>query len=882
MLSDIFYAKISKREIPPVLLLKEARKICEEEKNSDENKRVAMSVIAFIDLVESRANYVLSRYYKTGDTCNKSIIFKSDKLFLDILKASTGSKLRNRLFQQNIKAEYVVANNVNFISIDENNPKEIAYISKNDMYNAILGSVIYHAFIDISGIRINPTDFFYSFERFRGKISQELRTKLNLLYDTSTKRQSFCAVDLINSLSHIVNDNNTIDRIGRHSYISAGSIVDLNSSIYMKEREKILSMKIESLDDFHKMEELSISLLESTLLNSINDLKSTKIAHVLNAAILSIEKKRKFNNFGSLVSNLLDTMAVSTKLIESLTTNDTVEVKNPITGMTSYKSRRIPISGLSELDAKKAEKAIVDHAESISTIESFNSEMMRIANEKEILLSKQFKLVSGDDIVSAYNRSSYFDTKANKRSYEGGGTIYSSCMRHSSSKSKISFYAKNSHFIKLLVYSENGDKHISGRAVVWYAQDIDKYFVDRIYYDNNSTLSKIISYIGSKDNFISIHETGKGSRSNFAVKINKVFSSSDMPYLDSASSVIMKGEKTLSLYIGTKEGILKMYKEESSPTKARLGSLNINLTCEKKYEYNIPVETMGKSRCDWCGSENCTEITPSSGRFAGRSIRVCMDKVLKVGNKVISTEANCELFETEKSSINYFSNPISFSNRNLILEEKDVIIKNLSSYDRTMDMSHAIMAGENASPISISSPQSYNSYIALNSTAKTIGSTNSSIYASNSKYFSFNYGAYTIVMDKTIDIVKFQGSKLLPCFNMFIPSGDYLKSISKEEFRRRLHMLFAAYMLRLGNSAIFAEINKNLPDGCKAHSQEMPTIEFSNNGDYVSFRIVKDKGIISETKMCPNKVVSIIKSIDDTLEDGIESIINNAYGSQSN
>jgi hypothetical protein len=100
--------------------------------------------------------------------------------------------------------------------------------------------------------------------------------------------------------------------------------------------------------------------------------------------------------------------------------------------------------------------------------------------------TKEFKLVSGEDIGKYYKHENY---------YAYSGTLGNSCMSESS-KSTFKIYTQNPDKVKLLVYLDGDDK-VHARALVW---KLDKspseseYFMDRVYANRDSDVTKLISF----------------------------------------------------------------------------------------------------------------------------------------------------------------------------------------------------------------------------------------------------------------------------------------------------------------------------------------------------------------------------------------------------
>jgi len=92
-----------------------------------------------------------------------------------------------------------------------------------------------------------------------------------------------------------------------------------------------------------------------------------------------------------------------------------------------------------------------------------------------------FELVSGNDILYAYDESNYFSDK---------GTLGGSCMRHEECQGYFEMYTEND--VELLVLW-GPSKKVMGRALVWKLTN-GKKFMDRVYYNRDSDLNLFIKY----------------------------------------------------------------------------------------------------------------------------------------------------------------------------------------------------------------------------------------------------------------------------------------------------------------------------------------------------------------------------------------------------
>ena len=107
-----------------------------------------------------------------------------------------------------------------------------------------------------------------------------------------------------------------------------------------------------------------------------------------------------------------------------------------------------------------------------------------------VVVSNEFKLVSGDDIPYYYDFMNY--------AYPDQGQLGASCMRYTPCQRYFGIYEKNPSVCQLLVYV-NQDNKVLGRAIVWkLTKKVDgcpaEYFMDRVYCANDSDMIKFKNY----------------------------------------------------------------------------------------------------------------------------------------------------------------------------------------------------------------------------------------------------------------------------------------------------------------------------------------------------------------------------------------------------
>jgi hypothetical protein len=107
-----------------------------------------------------------------------------------------------------------------------------------------------------------------------------------------------------------------------------------------------------------------------------------------------------------------------------------------------------------------------------------------------VIISNEFKLVSGDEIPYYYDFMNY--------AYSEQGQLGSSCMRYTPCQRYFGIYKENPEVCQLLVYV-NQDNKVLGRAIVWkLTKKVDgcpaDYFMDRVYCANDSDMLKFKNY----------------------------------------------------------------------------------------------------------------------------------------------------------------------------------------------------------------------------------------------------------------------------------------------------------------------------------------------------------------------------------------------------
>ena len=164
-------------------------------------------------------------------------------------------------------------------------------------------------------------------------------------------------------------------------------------------------------------------------------------------------------------------------------------------------SRMYNTPGRGQIRIGRFAQALLNDPDVIEDLESGNIELpeltqrdyeefVNLYKSEFIVVSNEFKLISGDEIAYYYDFYNY--------EYPDKGQLGASCMRYRSCQKYFGIYQKNPEVCQLLAYV-NQDNKVLGRAIVW---KLDKkvdgcpaeYFMDRIYCANDSDMIKFRNY----------------------------------------------------------------------------------------------------------------------------------------------------------------------------------------------------------------------------------------------------------------------------------------------------------------------------------------------------------------------------------------------------
>ena len=813
MISDII-SKIKKDSgsLPVKILFLKIKEELSKINADDADYKAALMVINFIRGVESEADALTSKFYKTENS-GKSIKIVIDNGFSNVVKKTPDSKLRRRLLDKNIKSTYIVKNNANFVKFNSETDNEITFISKSDFYDTALSAIYLMKSTAIAQMRISPVNY-TGFGHIRKFATPQMRSKISeniVLY-----RNKCWTIGASRGITEIGSGISSLEQIVNKFYIDSRLYVTEptpENDVAMAKLRVDISTEAELENVLPSIDAYNEKLVNGELFSRSNSLEIKVVELALNTV-----KRRGAGTGSAIVSNIFDIITDSERKMREVSATSLIEEINPITDFKSIRSVRVPKSGLNESERAYAEKEIKSYLEIMKTTEELSNVIQREIAERKILESKQFSIISGSDIVAAYNSSSYIDIekKGDNPFSSSGGTIHSSCMRHSASKEKIDFYARNESFVKLLTFSETGDKKISGRAILWYDKYVDKYYVDRIYYDSQKTYNKIKAYIGTKNNFIGIHETSGGQKKEFAVRIDELKSSLDLPYLDSMSKYLLLGEKTKKMFIGSLEKAKSIALENVIQSKIPLGSSNVVYN-QDALSYDLKSSsTSTNNTCTFCGSTDVINIKPNIGRYDKYNMYICKHALVKVGGILCTTENGgfdpIYKISDDKNKEEYVVNPFSISKKFVIAKKESTTTSIVSGYYDTVLISGKIMR---AVQVNIGSESSLPSAI--------IGNNSGIRYTGSYGLFNFDYGTRHFVYDNTVRLGSFMKSSRT--YNLVVPTKKSLDFLDKETLLERVRASIVAILLR-GDREIAKTISNAIYNGEIELQSETPIVKF--------------------------------------------------------
>ncbi len=734
-----------------------------------------LGILAVVDLV---SNEITAKYYKASQTGSIKIVV--DNNIKKLIATATECKLKNRLTSELVKNEYVVKNNLNFISYDSSLTKQkISYLSKDEFYNLVSHTVLRTILYLIKDSHLFK---YIEYKQFRFMLTnQDIKNKLADISDRKYTEEAMIISRFMNlrlNLNHLAV---CIKKQYKNLPIIRPIHIDTNIGKFVSSKRWINTTEIKPLVDraevfmsemmninYHKLVRIENNFLDST----IDAIKKGEIDN--------LKTMPRVSNIGS---NMFNSFEFSRDICMKYTIPTLVESVNPLTGFVSIKTDRKYI-----LDSDMQKEEVMSFTKDFTATCSFYEDVKNTLDQNLMLAqqvqSKAIKIISGSDIIAAYNHTSYFKDKKKRNSewLDGnGGPIYSSCMRYSTSKEKIGFYANNSKFVKLLTYSNDGTNIINGRVLLWYNEDKDIYYVDRIYYDSSNTLLAIRNFVETNSNFFYIHSQSAGKSSkltdDFAIKITELHKSHDIPYFDSINKALRIGASG-ALYIGSDSGIMSIYNESSVlDTNKLLGVAEIDeATLKNVKPENANKETVNK-KCFICGRD-FDVIFVNSENMKNKGYRhgvyTCSDHIIKVDDDIYTLESNV-IRLSGHSKENYVINPFSYAKFRSI--EKESEINKIKYQDSNManpilNIMEIVKSSLYKTTSLVGRERSLDRGVIFNSPAGL--NVSYPYYITRGGYNTYGDGRYFTYFDKSINMAKLRDS------NAYIPVPTTVSEKTKE------------------------------------------------------------------------------------------------------
>lgn len=306
-----------------------------------------------------------------------------------------------------------------------------------------------------------------------------------------------------------------------NEYLLENTNNDLPFKLSKRLRELLLSIRHTISDYLLRIDEdernSNITLLD------LDDKDFGKFRYVISNKVYDIIINNSIENVVSINGYLRSDRQYQEKLIKNL---DRYYVSTSIgKSINKIFPNKFPASGKPGLD-----------------IESFTN----MIKHKRSTKFDNFKLVEGEDIIKYYNSEQYSEDAP-------GSTLGSSCMRYTTCKDFINFYAKNKGVKLLILYSDDKEERelekIKGRALVWDISEINEEkvenvkFMDRIYTVYDYDVFNFIDYAKkegwlyknkqnmSNNEYIINPKTGE--KLNLTLKTTSDFKSNfSYPYMD--------------------------------------------------------------------------------------------------------------------------------------------------------------------------------------------------------------------------------------------------------------------------------------------------------------------------------------------------------------
>lgn len=456
----------------------------------------------------------LDRFYKTKTSKEKSIEIIKNGLVSKLISNSQGCKLKKRITNsEKIKSTYIREDNFNFFSGEYCEKVEkltFVALTRAQMEKNIAKQKIAR----LMTLRNNSNIIVRCLSNQKDSEEYSRDAFLNLMYYTAR----------------------AVERV-----LTCSTASEKNKNFYRE--------SYEIANQCENARSLSTQKTEKSVLD-----EARIISKVYGQYAVSLNQS---------ISKTFDCVDRDRLLVESNTKIVKVSSENPVSGFVSIRNTREKNSN-SALTDSEVESVVRDFSETNKFFETLKA-LTRIEEDKVNSVSKPIiKLVSGEEIVTMYNVSSYKDNETlyncqstRARAGKKEGTLFNSCMRSASTKPRIKFYAENDNFVKLLTLTTGDGKYLLARAVVWFEESTGKHYVDRIFSNCDASAEKLITHINNTENFFIVNTSGVSSGllkdgkklEKFLIEFNGVKSiSENTPYFDTMrSNVYAKNGK---MYIG--------------------------------------------------------------------------------------------------------------------------------------------------------------------------------------------------------------------------------------------------------------------------------------------------------------------------------------------
>ncbi len=456
-----------------------------------------------------------------------------------------------------VKASYICKNNMNFISLIKGEDKmKLIYLSKSK-FQKIMQSIA----------TIAVMRFIYMH-------------RVVILKDNLDK----------NSLSLLEALLSRINSLEDPAIASTASSIAYNLNICMflfKDSEELQSINI-------PRDSRSISQ------NKFIDSKNNDLSRLERIIQLELSSYTTECGFSSFIQNTLDRPSIVAKELNENTKIEKIESINPISGFVSIKNKRV-LSEDSDITQDELDNIVSENKSINELFEHVAAKFSEYELMARLNKDVDVKVVSGEEILTLYEVTSYYNQ--NKTS-----TLTNSCMRHPNYKHKISFYANNSHFIKMIAVTVKATGKLKARAIVWYDKETDTNYVDRIFYSSSEDQLEIFNYINAHSNFKSIHATSYPKYvPGFKMKFPGVNPSKSLPYFDSIQSYLSVDADNNFYIMGRDTDVNKGL----TRTSISLNSVGVN-----------SIKHGDIKMCPICGKSSVETIEAATG------VRICASHVV--------------------------------------------------------------------------------------------------------------------------------------------------------------------------------------------------------------------------------------------------------------